>query len=159
MARSVYCSPSSFPVRFHYKQRKIKVSSQSGSNIHRGSFHVGKGSSVSNSRMSSRPESSSLAASPVSEYSIPLSSSAGKDSTLSGTDSKCQTIHETNSAASVTKLESNKTAYDLSNSCYTFAQAIFEMVVTGSKYFEGSICSTNTIYGNNNNRCKSVWLG
>ena len=104
MARSVYCSTSSFPVRFHYKQRKIKVSSQSGYNIHRGSFHVGKGSSLSNSRMSSRPESSSLAASPGSEYRIPLSSSAGKDSTLSGTDSKCQAVHETNPVASVTKL-------------------------------------------------------
>ena len=47
-----------FRLGFIINKEKSKVSSQSGSNIHRGSFHVGKGSSLSNSRTSSRPHSS-----------------------------------------------------------------------------------------------------
>ena len=155
MARSIYCPPSPFPVRFHNKQTEVKSGSQSESDIYRRPFSVRKRPSFSDSRTSSRAESSSPSASSGSEHCIPLSGSVGKDSILSGTDSKCQTIHETNPAASVTKLEPSKNDYVLSNYCYTVAQATFAMVVTGSKYFTGSICSTDTVYRNCDNRCKS----
>ena len=77
---------------------------------------------------------------------------------MCGIDTQCQIIHASNPAASVEKLESINNEYEVSNSCYTFAQTTFEVVATGSKYFKGSICSVNKVYRNSDNRCESVWL-
>ena len=42
MARSIYCPPSPFPVRFHNKQTEVKSGSQSESDIYRRPFSVRK---------------------------------------------------------------------------------------------------------------------
>ena len=59
VAESVGCAQPSFLTRVHSKQRKIKSSAKSGSNIHRGSFLVDKGSCIPNTRACSRIEKSS----------------------------------------------------------------------------------------------------
>ena len=161
MAESVGCAQPSFLTRVHSKQRKIKSSAKLGSNIHRGSFLVDKGSYISNTRACSRTEKSRSNSVTWSNFSaqLPTCSSVGKDNILCGIDTQCQIIYASNPAASVEKLESSKNEYEVSNSCYTFAQTTFEVVATGSKYFKGSICSVNKVYRNSDNRCESVWLG
>ena len=69
------------------------------------------------------------------------------------------TVHAPNPNAFVTKLESNKNVYGLPKACYIIAKATFEMVVTGSKYLKGSVCSSNSVYRDSDDRCQSGWLG
>ena len=159
VAESVCRTQPSFSTRVHNKQSQIKFSTKSESNIYRRSFRVSKGSGISNTRTCTRTEKSSPRSVTGSKFSTQLSCSVGKDSLLFGTNSECQIIHASNSAASVEKLEPKKNGYEMSNPCYTFAQTTFELVATGSKYFKGSICTVNKVYSNSDNRCEPVWLG
>ena len=93
------------------------------------------------------------------QHSTRLSSSSGKDSIMSRNDSRCKIVHAPNPITFVKKLESNKNVYGLPNSCSTMAKGTFEMVVTGSKYSKGSVCSTNSVYRESDDRCQSGWLG
>ena len=158
-AKSIHRSKSPLSTRLHNKQRKVKFTTKSGSYIHRGSFSVSRMSGIPYSGEGARTESISSTSSSGLQHSTRLFSSSGKDSILSRNDSECKIVHAPNPITFVTKLESNKNVYGLQNSCSTIAKATFEMVVTGSKYFKGSVCSTNSVYGDSDDRCQSGWLG
>ena len=159
MEKSTHRSKSPFSTRLHNKQRKVKFTTKSGSYIHRGSFSVSRRSGIPYSGEGARTESISSTSSSGLQHSTRLSSSFGKDSILSRNDSQCKIVHAPNPITFVTKLKSNKNVYGLPNSCSTMAKATFEMVVTGSKYFEGSVCSTNSVYRESDDQCQSGWLG
>ena len=158
-AKLIHRSKSPLSTRLHNKQRKVKFTTKSGSYIHRGSFSVSRRSGIPYSGEGARTESISSTSSSGLQHSTRLFSSSGKDSILSRNDSECKIVHAPNPITFVTKLESNKNVYGLQNSCSTMAKATFEMVVTGSKYFKGSVCSTNSVYGDSDDRCQSGWLG
>lgn len=157
--RSTDYADSPFSTGFHCEQDKIQSSSQSGRDLHWGSFSSRQGVSFSNSGKNPGFDRSCERPVTGSELSSPLPGSAGKDSFVSRFDSQCTLVHAAYPTASASKLESNKNVYVSSDSGSIFSYTKPEMVVTGSKFVKGQLFSVKTVFSSCHNRCQSDGLG
>lgn len=152
-------SQSTFSTRFHCQQKEIKSLSQPRLDLHRGKIRSSARSSLPNTRENSEFETGCRGPVKGTCYSSTLPGSVGENSILSGSNSQCQIIHETNSNSYVTELESLKNVNVTPDSYYSFSSLDSRMVVTESKYTKGSIFHTKEIFSGIDNRCQSVRMG
>ena len=128
--------------RLYNKCRKIRYDSHSDNNLHRGSFQIRQGKSLSHSRKVTEPETSNSVVDEGSNISTTLFENIGINSIMSRTNPKQSLIHASHSNASITNLESQQNESKLSNSMHPRSKNALSMVVVQSEHHERtSFCS------------------
>lgn len=145
--------------RFHDKLKEIVVSSNTEHSIHRGTVSIRSGDCLANSRESKKITSSNTETSNRPDSSR-FSSSTGCNGFMYRNNTKCMSIHETNTNAFTEILETSISDNGCQNSLYTRPKTPLEMVVRFSKHIEGQIFSTMGNAVDHNYGCFfNSWLG
>lgn len=152
-------SKSPLSTRIHDKQRQIKSRTYSKSTLHRRSIQSQTRPGLSLFRENTGIKNQSVSNASRSDNSQRLSDFVGHDCILSRSDTKCKVVHASNPTTSVTKLESSQDEFESVCSNTSWADSTFQMVVTGSEHFEGSMCTTKCFPDYNHHRCKQFGLG
>lgn len=154
VTRSKNSTESPLRTRFCDQQEKILSTAYTDSDLHWGSFLSEGGSSLSNFRTYSGFEKSSSKHPKGSIHCERLFNITGQDSIMHRSHSECKTVHETNSASSVAKLESRKNVSYTSCPIYAETKTTPFLVVTGSEHSQGSLFSTGSVKCHSDHRCK-----
>ena len=145
---------SPFSTRFHGQQKEILFNAFSDICVSGRSFRHDQRSSNADTRKIIESQKGSNEHIERQKYSQRFFDSAWNDSFMSRSHSQCTVVHATNSASFTAKLESDKNAHVLPNSCYTSAQETFVLVATGSQHCKGQICSVSAFSNDCNHRCE-----
>jgi len=145
---------SPLPSRFSSEQEKVSVVTCSVNSLHRESVQTSRRSCVSFDRTLRENKVSSDRNFVRQDHCKALHDSSRNDCILFGIDSKCKTVHETNSVPFVTELEPNPFASNIQNCNYTTASASFKLVVRQSEHCQGQIFNQTGLFGNSDHRCK-----
>ena len=157
--KSRYNHHSPYFSRFYNKHRKVRFNANTNNNIYRRIIQTRSRTSVSNSRENQKFENNNNSVNERSDISKTLFESSGLNSIMPRIDSQQSSVHETNSNALVTSLETLQNESRISNPMYTRAESSSSMVVVSSKYNERAVSISGVNKCNNHNRCLNDRLG
>ncbi|VDH92960.1 NADH-quinone oxidoreductase subunit E [Mytilus galloprovincialis] len=139
--------------RFYNKHRKVRFNSNTNNNIYRRIIQTRSRTSVIQLQRESKFENNNNSVNERSDISKTLFESSGLNSIMPEISSQQLSIHETNSNALVTSLETLQNESRISNPMYTRAESSSSMVVVSSKYNERAVSISGVNKCNNHNRC------
>lgn len=141
------------------QSQKVSIGSNPEHYIHWGQFQFDSGNSVSYVRKTREDNSSSAISLREQSNSFGVFTSFGSDGIMYSNSTKCQTVHETNTVAFTSLLETVIQRHDCTHSINRTPSGSFTMVVTASKHSQGAIVTPMVKNNHIEHRCVNDRLG
>lgn len=150
--KSRVCDQSSDFTRIHNKCSKVRTNPNSDNSLHRGSIRLETRTSVSNSRKIRKSKKVHFSTDTRANCSETLSENFRDNGVMLRTDTEQSSVHETNTNALITGMESHEDEFRLSSSLHTRVESSPVMVVVNDKHNERETFNTGTDVSDHSNR-------